>query len=97
MQEYFFPKEELAVNDRQRRWAKTVEPQPQKGRHSRRNSAASNPGMGSDSEAGVGGTQPPGPAPPSSVFASAAGPSDGTLVVGGVSSTHTSPGEPLPV
>jgi hypothetical protein len=80
------------VNERQRRWAKTVEPQPQKGRHSRRNSSASNQGFSSDTEAGPSVFQPPGLAPPSSVFASASGPLDSMLMAAGASSTHTSPG-----
>lgn len=69
VQEYFFPKEEAAANERQRKWAKSVNA---RSRHSRQNSAASNPGTSSDTETGS--TQPgsTGPAPPSSVFAMAA-------------------------
>ena len=64
-QEYFFPKEELAVNERQRKWVKSVNA---RSRHSRQSSAASNPG--SDTE--ISQQTSSGPAPPSSVFAAAA-------------------------
>ena len=52
-----------------------------KGRHSRRGSAASVPGVGSDGES---------PAPPASVFAIGAGPLESA--VGGTASASTSPG-----
>lgn len=68
VQEYFFPKEESMAHERQRRWAKSVNV---KSRHSRHNSATSNPLTGSDTETASTHLGSAGPAPPSSVFASA--------------------------
>ena len=80
-QEYFFPKEDTtSVAERQKKWVKSVEP---KTRHSRRGSAASNPGASSDGEAG-------GPLAPASAFAAATG----ALDPGPAASASSSPGAP---
>ena len=80
-QDYFFPKEDTtSVTERQKKWVKSVEP---KTRHSRRGSAASNPGASSDGEAG-------GPLAPASAFAAATG----ALDPGTAASASSSPGAP---
>ena len=80
-QEYFFPKEDTtSVAERQKKWVKSVEPRT---RHSRRGSAASNPGASSDGEAG-------GPLAPASAFAAATGGPDAAMAA----SASSSPGAP---